>query len=553
VSERDSRSGSSSSHAAPASRAALWALALFALSLGLSILLSASGDWEGTELRRAGIAREMLASGDYLVPTFGAEVTLTKPPLHYWLQAGSFALFGEGLVASRLPAAVLHALLVAAALLLGLSYGRREAAAPTAAPFGGRLRYAIAVAALFAIHPILSSFASSAEIDGPFASLIGLALFALCVATQRRGRAQLGYVLLATLFSALALLYKGPPLYLTLVPALIVAWRALGWRNELLLLVLHALPFAVWIVLLQQRPEVSELAATGAAESVGRASSFLWKDFFEIPADSAKLALLTMPLLLLLLLRERRTPSSAAGSSATDARPPHDVGRLLLWAGLGGLFLLLIFPHRATRYALPGVVPMLWWLGHVPAAWLESAALRPPRLRLALALFFAASGLALLIFGPGWLLATPWALLVGAALLHWWRGVASFLVALSLLLITVETVDRRYRDQQAPKSERRVAEEIARITQPDVVTLYGHVPPIVIWELGARADSHEFPKASRELRGRWLVREGFVPQPGDAVEPASLREARERALAPFELRKSFSRGRRGQLLLYERR
>jgi len=48
-------------------------------------------------------SREMLQSGNFIVPTFNHAPRYNKPPLIYWCQAVSFTLFGENAFAARLP------------------------------------------------------------------------------------------------------------------------------------------------------------------------------------------------------------------------------------------------------------------------------------------------------------------------------------------------------------------------------------------------------------------------------------------------------------------
>ena len=55
------------------------------------------------EPRFAEASREMLQSGNFIVPTFNHEPRYAKPPLIYWCQALSFELFGENAFAARLP------------------------------------------------------------------------------------------------------------------------------------------------------------------------------------------------------------------------------------------------------------------------------------------------------------------------------------------------------------------------------------------------------------------------------------------------------------------
>src|SRR5262245_36738348 len=50
---------------------------------------------ESHEVYAAVPAREMLDSGNWIVPRFGALPRLEKPPLAYWILAGTSKIFGE--------------------------------------------------------------------------------------------------------------------------------------------------------------------------------------------------------------------------------------------------------------------------------------------------------------------------------------------------------------------------------------------------------------------------------------------------------------------------
>jgi 4-amino-4-deoxy-L-arabinose transferase-like glycosyltransferase len=63
--------------------------------------------WDDDEPRNATCAREMLARGDWIVPTFNSELRTDKPALLYWLMMGSYSLFGATEFAARFPSALL--------------------------------------------------------------------------------------------------------------------------------------------------------------------------------------------------------------------------------------------------------------------------------------------------------------------------------------------------------------------------------------------------------------------------------------------------------------
>src|ERR1039457_6930729 len=91
--------------------AGAWALSWFAL-LGLRPLFNPD------EGRYAEIPREMLATGDWLVPHLNNLVYIEKPPLQYWATALAYELFGTHVWAARLYTGLcgLFTVLVTAAL-----------------------------------------------------------------------------------------------------------------------------------------------------------------------------------------------------------------------------------------------------------------------------------------------------------------------------------------------------------------------------------------------------------------------------------------------------
>ena len=81
-------------------------VALLVLALALGTTAGLMGLFEPTETRYAEIAREMRASGDYLVPRLVGIPHFHKPPLAYWATAAGFAACGENEWGARLPVAL---------------------------------------------------------------------------------------------------------------------------------------------------------------------------------------------------------------------------------------------------------------------------------------------------------------------------------------------------------------------------------------------------------------------------------------------------------------
>lgn len=100
------------------------------LATALLLYFSALGSYpllDPDEGRYAEIPREMLESGDFITPRLNYVKYFEKPPLYYWLTAGSMAIFGQKEWAVRLVPAVAGVL----TLLLIMGLGRRIFDGPT--------------------------------------------------------------------------------------------------------------------------------------------------------------------------------------------------------------------------------------------------------------------------------------------------------------------------------------------------------------------------------------------------------------------------------------
>lgn len=210
----------------PATEAVTAALIAFALLFsGTSRVPIINGD----EARFAQASREMLATRDLVVPTFGGRDRYDKPPVIYWLTAASLAVLGPTPRAARLPSNL--AAVVTVALLAG--WVRRRAG-----PGSGVL-----AGSLLAVTPVFLVQGRSCTADAVTVALTLLAMLAL--EPFVRGEGRLPHAVVLWTATALAVLTKGP------VAPVVLAATGLGW----------------WAVGRRWRP--SELVAAGGLLIVG--------------------------------------------------------------------------------------------------------------------------------------------------------------------------------------------------------------------------------------------------------------------------------------------
>lgn len=102
------------------------------LLLGLGLLLLGIGiglrdPWPADEPRFALVARDMVHSGQWLIPMIGGDTYADKPPLFFWMMAGFYALTGSLRIAFLLPSLLAALASVALVYDLGRRLWHREA------------------------------------------------------------------------------------------------------------------------------------------------------------------------------------------------------------------------------------------------------------------------------------------------------------------------------------------------------------------------------------------------------------------------------------------
>jgi 4-amino-4-deoxy-L-arabinose transferase-like glycosyltransferase len=154
-----------------------------ALIAALLLLLAAvwleprgSGLAEPDETRYAEIPREMLAAGDLVVPRLDGVPYFEKPPLLYWANAASLALFGQTPWAARLPTRLAG---LGTVLLVLWAAGAR----------GGR-RAGLSAAVWFLAAPMGFLFSRTNLTDGLFTFFFTAALLSGREAVLRREAAR---------------------------------------------------------------------------------------------------------------------------------------------------------------------------------------------------------------------------------------------------------------------------------------------------------------------------------------------------------------------------
>jgi len=168
------------------------------VAISLLLLFVGLGDrplWDVDEGMNAVIAKNMVNSGDWIMPVFNGEPFMDKPPLVNWLGAATFSLLGFSEFAARLPSAMLGLGCILLTYFLGCKLHSRITGFISAVILATSLEFII-------VSRIV-------EYDIPFTFLTTLSLYFFYSAflfEQRRTAHLVGFYISV----ALAILTKGP-------------------------------------------------------------------------------------------------------------------------------------------------------------------------------------------------------------------------------------------------------------------------------------------------------------------------------------------------------
>jgi 4-amino-4-deoxy-L-arabinose transferase-like glycosyltransferase len=171
---------------------------------------------EPDEGRNAEVAREMMVSGAWLVPTFDGLPYLDKPAFFFRSVAISFSLLGLNEAAARLPSA----LSCLAMLAMLFAFCRRRYGETTAA-------LAVLVTAT---APLFFVFSRIVIMDAMLGCFVCASIFAACLAEETEGRRRRLWYLASAAAAGCATLVKGPVGFL--IPALVVTVFNLADRRR---------------------------------------------------------------------------------------------------------------------------------------------------------------------------------------------------------------------------------------------------------------------------------------------------------------------------------
>jgi 4-amino-4-deoxy-L-arabinose transferase len=187
---------------------------IFAVLVCVFAAFSPRDLWPPDEPRYGEVAREMLQTGEVLVPSLGGEPYAEKPPVWFWIAAGLSVPFGDVTpVTARLAAA----LLAAGAVLLAWRIARRWFDDPSIAS---------TVALFFASSAVVLWYGPRAGLDMPLAFFV---LLAVDQGSRWWETGRLGAAAAFGLAWALAVLTKGPVGFV--MPPVVLAGGAWATRR----------------------------------------------------------------------------------------------------------------------------------------------------------------------------------------------------------------------------------------------------------------------------------------------------------------------------------
>jgi 4-amino-4-deoxy-L-arabinose transferase-like glycosyltransferase len=296
-------------------------------------------------VRYAEVAREMIRSGDWVVPHLNGDIYIDKPPLFFWLIAIPSYLYGSVTpFIARLPSA--FSAWIGVIILF----------------FWGKRIYGTNRSGLFAGGILLSSYkyffhVKLVKTDMPLCLFILLSLyfFHLGYGCNENDRRRFLFNGLSFFFMGLGTLTKGP--FGIVIPLFVISlflikerrWRIFINKEFIIGYCIFALTILPWIVLFVSRVGLEESIKLIVENKILSDHAPIYFYFIDIWVQFAPWSLF-LPFLFIYLWRERRKVWNSEESI------------FLIW--FIGLFVLLtLFKVRTSRYLFPALPPLALMIG----------------------------------------------------------------------------------------------------------------------------------------------------------------------------------------------
>lgn len=324
------------------------------------------------EARVAQTAQEMLRSGDWVLPTFGGEARLEKPPLMYWLVVAASQPWGR---VTETSAMIPVALATLGLSLVLMAWGTR---------LGGPLA-GLSAAVIVATMPGIFDKAHSVEMALPLVFFVTLGMWVL--AGRIEGWNSSPWALVGGhLALALGFLIKGPPALIFPVVTFTALWLAgRRWpalRGERrvhmwLGILLSAALIAPWVLAVSARhPEALQVWwEEGVTDRVSEGRVHHSRSLFYYFRGILPVML---PWVLLVPLAWRPLSAVPEGESSRNSAAGHEgasrrQGALLLAWAAGSFLVFSLVGGKRWYYLLPILPPVALAAGVGLAHWVRGA------------------------------------------------------------------------------------------------------------------------------------------------------------------------------------
>jgi len=201
---------------------------------------------------------DLININPWIVPVMNGQIRLNKPPLPYWCSAAAYRIFGVSEFSARFPTALLGALATLLMLRLGKMLFSRDV---------GLIAAMLWISSYFVVDEFRKSMSD------PYLAFFTLLAVVACV----RGNM---WIIISYVALALGALSKGPVIFLTALPPMIILtdWARVRWSRwwwhgvGILIMLAISLPWVFAVI--QQVPNAKELWRYDAFESLEKSRPF---------------------------------------------------------------------------------------------------------------------------------------------------------------------------------------------------------------------------------------------------------------------------------------